>query len=301
MSKLSLRDKIILLVVAVALVIYGGYNFLYTPTNASIDSLNEQITTLKGQIGDTTPLDAKLKEFETQSSDVLKKINEIKSSEGTKSLNKQDFLVFLGNECSKNSVELVKFNDFGVKEETNGVWKMQLDFELRGSMTNLNKICENINKIGVKYSVGGMSLRQNNNYPYLARFFDDISKLEWYKDPTEPKTEDKILEELPPLINEFPPKIDFPQFIPPDTPIEMPIPTPVPTPDVLPTPTPEQKDENITDRIDKLLELTSHTPNYRVMLLNNNDISDIMRLNITVEFIMYADPKMGGSINNEIL
>ena len=77
--------------------------------------------------------------------------------------------------------------------------------------------------------------------------------------------------------------------------------TPTPTPNrsnrKLPN-QPRSQDENITDRLNKLLELSAvSNGKYKITLLTNNSTyseglssSDVMRLSITVQFIMYSDP-----------
>jgi hypothetical protein len=285
---------------------------MYLPTNNNISALNGQIETLKGQIGDTTPLDEKLQQLNTKKETDSKRIAEIKELEKGKSINKQEFLMFLGKECNSNLVDLINFNDLGVTQTDNEIWKVQFDFELRGNMANLNKVCENINNIGVKYAVGGLSLRQNENYPYLTRFFDDISKLEWYKDPVPPLEEEKTGESIDNTAELMPDSAYFNNTILPN---EKPAPTQPPQENIqnlvpAQTPftetTPQPKSDTITERLDQLLESTSYTSHYsanslantnqyRVKLLaSNNELSDVMRLNITIEFVMYSDPKDGG-------
>jgi hypothetical protein len=283
---------------------------MYLPTNSNISALNEQIEALKGQIGDTTPLDEKIELLNSQKANVSKRISEIKEIEKGKSLNKQEFLMFLGKECNSNLVELINFNDLGETQTANEIWKVQFDFELRGNMANLNKVCEDLNNIGVKYSVGGLSLRQNENYPYLIRFFDDISKLEWYKDSvlaSEEEKTDEIIDDTKEILpdnfdNRLPPKEVLDPPSPPQENIQIPEPTQTPFPET----TPHPKSDTIKERLDELLELTAYSDSYSVnsltskkqytfkLLANNKEYSDTMRLNITIEFVMYSDPKNGG-------
>ena len=310
MNKISIRDKCILLILLLGFAAYVGYNFLWLPVNAQIAELEIQEQDLKGKIGDQTPLEKEITELESENTTLLKSIDEYRESQGRKSLNKEEFLVFLGAQCNQNKVGLIKFNDLGCVEETNNVWKMQLNFELRGDLSNLNKICKAIDDINIKYSIGGMSLRQNDSFAYLTRFFDGNSNLEWYKDETpipeehaEEKTGNDVLtipDTLSPEFNVPADSIQMPQtVINPTTPIPklVPDPTPIPTP----TSTPPPKDENLTER---LVELSNYYgKNYGFMFLkNNNDSHDFysggvsqsgtMRLNITVQFIMYSDPKV---------
>lgn len=304
MNKLSIRDKCILLILMLGIITYLGYSFLWIPTNAKIAELRVQEQDLKSKIGDQTPLEKKIKELESENAKLASNIDSYRETQGGKSLNKEDFLVYLGQKCGENNTELIKFNNLGAFDEGNGVWKMQFDFELRGTLSGINKVCEAIDNIGIRYCVGGMSLRQNDNFSYLTRFFDGISKLEWYKDETSEKEE--------PSENEIKPEDDFvfpdefynipselPQEVTPTPELpQMPTPEPQPQQPPTPEPTPEPKDENITDRLNKLLEQTAASNgNYKITLLTNDgdyseglSTSDIMRLSITVQFIMYSNP-----------
>ncbi len=299
MTKLSIRDKCILLGLLFVLITYSGYKYLWIPVNAKIIKLNEQENELKGKIGDQVQLDNQIKELELKNIKHIKEIEEFKQAKGGVSLNKEDFLLFLGEKCSERSVELIKFNDLGTKEDESGAWKVQMDFELRGTLEDLNGICESIDNIGIKYSVGGMSLRKDENFSYLARFFDDTSKLGWYKDETENAegenaeeeiSEDKTIEyepiyseqlEVKPII----PDVSSPQLAPR---IEKEAVQEKENPEL--TPAPPNK-ESITDRLNRLLELSNRTNAYNSILLSNIDSQEKMRLNITIQFTVYKNPK----------
>jgi hypothetical protein len=192
---------------------------------------------------------------------------------------------------------MVRFNDLGCIRDADDVWKVRLDFELRGSLNSLNQVCKAIDDINIRYSVGGLSLRKNDNQAYLSRFFDDISRLEWYKDEAIDKVE---APENTPSETEQP---DYPipdtNTITPKAEPLLPAPIPDPTPHPAP-PSPEPRDESITDRLDRLLEQIHHSKGYKAVLLTSNpeyglyfggsSTTEQMRLNITVQFVMHAAP-----------
>jgi len=303
LNKLTVRDKCILLMMILSLVSYGGYRFLWLSVNAEIQSKTQQEQQLKGKVGDGAPLKKQITELQAQEKELTENIEQHKLLQGGKSLNKEDFLTFLTDECAKNYAELVKFNDLRMKED-GGTWKAQYDFELRGSLSALNSVCQSIDKIDIRYSVGGFSLRQNDTHNYLTRFFDDGTRLEWYKDDTPKPTESPSPDAKAPEAAENPitmpsPAPSVPEAVPPV--IQPPAQTPAQTPEPTPEPSPEPKDDSITDRLDSLLQQTS-TGNvrYRVMFLTNTGnpsvnfdtgaSGDVMLLSITVEFIMYSNP-----------
>ena len=300
MNKLTIRDKCILLIMILCLSTYAGYHFLWTPVNTQIESKAQQELELKGKVGDGTPLKNQITDLQTQDKELTENIDQHKLLQGSKALNKEDFLTFLTDECAKSHAELVKFNDLGTKEDS-GTWKAQFDFELRGSLSSLNSVCQAIDKINIHYSIGGFSLRQNNTHDYLTRFFDNSTRLEWYKDDT-PKPEqspksDIMNPEMPEMPLTTPaPVIPLPETVPPV------VQSPIQTPEPMPLPSPAPKDDSITDRLDGLLKQTgSGNVKYKIVFLTNTEneapridttpSGDVMLLSITVEFIMYSNPK----------
>ena len=216
-KKLTLRDKAILSVLVLAAFVYAGYNYLYIPATQDIGGLHEQIEELSGK--DFTHLDGKLETLEAENTDGLKVIEEIKTAETGNSFNSQMFLIFLSSICDKNGINLVKFNELGQNEQE-GIWNQRYDFELCGNIGSINQVIGSIDGLKVKYSINSMSFRQNNNYSFLERLFDGISKLEWYTDPIPEPEETEEVEE--PTENEELPELQ--ELIPPAEPAITPIP-----------------------------------------------------------------------------
>lgn len=297
MNRIKIRDKCILLTVLLCLLAYAGYNYILLPVNSQTHSKTQQAAELKDKVQDGRPLKNQIKQLQSDDAKLTEIIEQNKHITGNKSLNKEDFLTFLTNECTRGNAELIKFSDLGINE-SGDKWKAQFDFELRGTLEALNNVCQAIDKIGISYSVGGFSLRQNNKNDYLSRYFDNNTKLEWYR-YDEPELEEltnqedssylEIAPEMPP-IPAYPEK-EHPEILPPAEPIEP-----------MPQPSPEPKDETISDRLDSLLNQinTSYVP-YNIMFLIDQigfqpklvtiDSEEVMLLNITIEFTMYANPK----------
>ena len=306
MKKISVRERFILCALALCLGSYLGYTCLWQPARAELSVLSEQERALKATIGDQTPLDAKLSELELQNRELQNSIEAHKALQGKKTLNKEDFLVYLGRQCNENKVNLIQFSDLGTQEENN-VWQVQMHFELRGTLPRLNRICESIQSIGIRYSVGGLTLRQDKESEYLRRYFDSVSKLEWYQyePPEEKEEEEETRKEAthdPTATPEPAVPFQIPQFTAPPAVSAPPtaLPTATATPMSSPEPTIEptyEPEEKAADQPDQLLEQTSvGNRAYWVMPLSNTakpaDFSnDVMRLDITIQFTVYHDPQ----------
>ena len=61
--------------------------------------------------------------------------------------------------------EAAGFSDLG-EDESNGIYKAKFNFELQGSASSLNTVLSDIDRMGVKYSVGSVSYRQLGDYDF---------------------------------------------------------------------------------------------------------------------------------------
>lgn len=296
----TLRDKFILLVLAFMIIVYGGYKAIYIPTSAKIASLEENKAEIEGQSGDITPLKKESERLSNEKKKLKDSVDNIKKLSGGLTVTNEEFLVFLGRTAAENDVAVSGFTDLGTTD-ADGIYRSVFDFELKGSSIDINKVLEDINNIGIKCSYGSISFRQNEQYDYLKRFFDDLSDLPWYKEPdseentNEPEKEPEIIL----------PEITVPDYIPdfdwtpvPDEPTAEPLPSEPPIAE-------EPKDEHksIEDRLNDLLEQTSAIGKpYRIAFLANSNGGyksiQNMRLSVTVCFIMYNEPSKETSFLN---
>lgn len=297
----TLRDKFILLVLAFALLAYGGYKTLWIPATEKIALLEQNKSEVEGQSGDITPLEEKSEKLRSEEKKLKDSVDNIKKLSGGLTTTNEEFLVFLGKSAEENNVAVSGFTDLGTTD-TDGIYRSTFDFELKGSGADINKVLEDINNIGIKCSYGSVSFRQNEKYDYLKRFFDDLSDLPWYK---EPEKEDAAndAETIPEIKL---PEITIPDYIPdydltpqPDEPAALPQPTEPPAKEE----TPKDEPKSIEERLNDLLEQTSANMPYRITFLANSSDNyksvQNMRLSVTVCFIMYNEPSRETSFLND--
>ena len=266
--KLALKEKIMLVCLAA----------VWTPLGVQLEQLKIKQAEVKELAVDITPLKKEAKSLEDAIAGLESRAADIKAAQN-KTFTSEEFLVFLGKSAKNNNVAVTGFSDLGTVEK-NGLYKAVYDFSLKGSGENIASVLSELSESGVKSSVGSMSLRQNIQYGYLKRFFDDLTGLPWYKEPE--KTE-----EVPELQKETPDT----SFDVPDIPAVPELPqTPEPTAE----PTPPPEDRTIDERLSGLLENTAYRGRYRAKLLANNG-GDDMRLSITVCFVMFKDPAEGSN------
>ena len=294
---LTFRDKIILVILIFAIGIYFGYQILWIPNNAKIAELEESKQSINGLAGDLDPLLKETELLKRAEKEAMESVNNIKMLSGGLTATKEEFLVFLGKSAEGNNVTVSGFNELGTKVK-DGIYRTSFDFELKGSSVDINKVLEDINNIGIKCSFGSVSYRQNEEYDYLKRFFDDLTELPWFKEKEDEETDKKdekeeITEDVKPSDTPQPtsPKPDVPDT-PKDTIVE---------PEI------EKKPATIEDRLNNLLEQTSNVYiAYKPVFLNTTDIDPVteykegqqMKLNVTVCLIMYNEPSAETSFLN---
>ncbi len=327
--KLTVRDKIIVLVLALCGVIYCFYNYVFVPLEGRVGELNKAKAEVEGFASDITPLLEQSKTLETDRNRLRISVDNVRTLASGYTATNEEFLLFLGEKTEANKVAVTGFNELGI-ENKSGVYKTYFDFELRGNTVDINKVLEDIENMGIKYSIGSVSFRQDETYDYLKRFYDDMTTLQWYKEPEEDEEEAKAQSKEPAKEQaEEPPKtstytepnrgtssggdtITVPEQAPVQTPVLNPTPTPTPESEK-----PEEKpDENINDRLDDLLKETAYSSqkysfNYLVnqnkgysisFLANDKQVEyksgQDMRLAVTVCLIMFNEPSSETSFYN---
>jgi len=303
--RITMRDKVILVVTAALLCAWGEYNMILEPMQKKIVTLQKEKEAAKGLLTDITPLVEESEKLKIKENQLKNSIETIKTSDVGKTMTNEEFLVFIGDSTSKNNVNVTGFNNLGLTTE-NGIYKMIIDMELKGNSADINKVLTDIDNMGIKYSVGSLSFRQDEQYDYLKRFYDDLTDLPWYEEPDEEEIEEFKKENEDDSRDDSStenedisaPDIYYPDFSPyPDSSVPEYVPS-------TPSPTPEPDvPKSIDERIDRLLEMTSfkiRSNNYEIKLLTNNDYSykdgQNMRLAITMCLIMFDEPGLESTV-----
>ena len=302
--KLCMRDKIIITVIGAVILFFIGYKLIFVPTGNKIAELHTEKSQVEGLSSDITPIVEQTNKLKEREKKLIESVDNIKTLDGGLTATNEEFLVFLGDSARQNNVDVIGFNDLGTNE-LDGIYTATYDFELRGNTVDINKVLEDINNIGIKCSYGSVSFRQNEEFDYLRRFYDDITDLPWYKEPTE--DEKKKTEDVP-EVPEPPKSVYEPEPVTPSVIIPEPVTPVVPekvpekVPETKPEEKPEQKDENINDRLNRLLEQTACHSKYKAVFLTNTVTDNTvykrtqnMRLAVTVQLIMFNEPSADSS------
>ena len=302
--KIKFRDKAIGIVLILALTTGAVFYYIVFPANDNVKQLSKKKDEAARLVSDIEPLIEDFEDKKAERTNAEEKYEIIKSEEAYKTATSEEFLVFLGNSAEKNGVKVTGFSDLGTKYE-NGLYKSYYDVELSVMPLAVNRAIKELNTMGIKYSVGSFSFRQDKEYDYLKRFFDTMTGLSWYKEPEEEKEEPPVDETE---------KENEQQAV--EAPIEKPLnekPTQEkpkeennvvqknePIQGIVIEPEKNQgtvlpEDKNIEDRLNELLKTGLFNNTYRVMPLTNTiDETDIlsseMRLSFTVCLIMFNEP-----------
>ena len=299
--KLSMKGKFIVAIVLSLIVAFGEYKLINQNLAKRITGLKTEKQEAKSLLSDITPLLTQSKDLKKTEEGLLDRADNIRSELSGYTIDNEEFLVFIGDETRRNNVKLTDYKNLGTDEQ-NGVYRMAVDFTLKGTTRNINSVLTALDNTGIKYSVGSVSFRQNEDYDYLMRFFDTLTGLSWYKEPeedkkknvekeqdTKPEEETKTSDE--PVIRYIEPE---PYVIPKER--ETPKQTPEPEPKTPEVKEPEPKEpDSIDKRLDKLLEKTSYTPKKNGLVLLANENTEYfeereMKMSVTVCFIMFQKP-----------
>ena len=94
--KLTLRDKVIVLTLFLAIVIYGGYQMLWMPLGEKISELEISKSKVEGFIADITPLLEQSKALSAEKNRLEQSVDSIKETK-SKTLTKEEFYCILEN------------------------------------------------------------------------------------------------------------------------------------------------------------------------------------------------------------
>jgi len=181
------RDKQILKILAAILILvalyYGAYRPLLILNNIQKNEIN-QLKDKSSQIQALT--EQKTKEEQVVES-LNKRVEEINANYN-KAVTKQDFIVFIGNECKIHNLHLEKFEETMPLEFSSGVYKNGYGIEVRGLLADEISFVNDIDALGIPYTIKNMSLRDKNIGDWEKRILDK-NILTWYN-PTITQNQD---------------------------------------------------------------------------------------------------------------
>lgn len=307
--KLSIRDKVILIILAAAVTGFCEYKFICVPLSHIASEKQEEHNNAKAMLSDITPLVKETESLKEKEASLSRRTEKIRNEAAGATVTNEEFLVYLGNSVALNDVCVTGFNHLETKEE-NRTYKMILDFEMKGNSNNINCVLTDLDNMGIKYSVGSFSYRQNEEYNYLKRFYDDLTDLPWYKEPESIEDNTDIIDEIPSyeddnyLYNEpfyFDDNNDMNYDVPYSPEPETVVPEDTPKTDEETEPQLEEP-KSIDERLNELLEPMVYMNNgYNTVYLDNKtdylyNKGQEMRLSVTVCLIMFKEPKQGSGI-----
>lgn len=311
--KLRFRDKAIVVVLLCSFAVYLVFNYIVVPADKEADKLKEKKEKVEALLSDIEPLLQETEKKKTQRKKASEKLEVIKSEKAFKTATSEEFLVFLGKNAEENNVKVTGFSDLGNTSE-DGIYKAYYDIELSGTPFALTHVVEALDTMGINYSVGSVSFRQDKEYDYLKRFFDAYTNLAWYTEPEEEKKEEvKTGEASEGLPAEQAPSE---QIKPPQTENIQPQPEqnkPIQKDEAVEAETVEPgdnkgfvmpDDNSIEDRLNELLRTSCFNRAYKVKPLTNTTViaeaayTDEMRLSFTICLTMFNEPSPETSFIN---
>lgn len=287
---MKFRDKAIAFVLLSVMAIYAVFNYVVLPANQDLDEMKEKKKKVEFMVSDIDPLLKETEEKQSQKDILYEKYDLIRCSRAFNTATSEEFLVYIGSSAEKNNVKLTGFSDLGTTFE-DGVYKAYYDIELSGGHFSITNVIQDLDRMGIVFSVGSASFRQDKEYDYLKRFFDFESNLTWYteseeenentsKDKTDVPSEQKNSESGVDKDSGKTSQSDNKESII--------------TPD----------NGSIEDRLEELLKMSSTNNGYVITPLTNTTVTsktqntNEMRLAFTVCLVMFNEPSEETSFIN---
>lgn len=189
MAPLSDRDKALLAIILVVAILSGVWYLAITPIREATAAVNNEIATVEGKVDNIDSLNQRISNLTTSDMKLSEKLK-AQATSNSRTINKQEFVLFLTNKCKDNQVELTRFDDLGTVNDGKGVWRSTYDFQVRASHADILKICSEIDALGIDYNVTSISLRQNLQLSWTERASDNSTRLPWYIDSEKSKEEE---------------------------------------------------------------------------------------------------------------
>ncbi|MDD6482950.1 MAG: hypothetical protein PUF72_00010 [Clostridiales bacterium] len=178
----KMQKRIIVPVLIVTAAVISACTLVINPIRTSFFEKNKQIASMKRDMGNTSSLykekESLTEEYQSKSSEAAQLQNELSQNTTMSSV---ELLDYITNQSESSGLDMISFNNFGIMEDGR-IYRDRYDVEVQGGLYGINKFFNSLDDLGIKYSVGSISLRLNNNGTYQTRFFDTATNLEWIDD-----------------------------------------------------------------------------------------------------------------------
>lgn len=187
----GIREKAICCVFIIVVLAGMLYQLCWNNIYTRIVTQSETASKINEDVADLTAVEDSRNRLKETAQQLRSDISEKQNSYTGNGITKEEFMVYFNNTTSAYNLKVMSFAYQG-GEQLDSVTKMKYAAEVRGSMDNLNNLVQSFDQMGIKYSVGDISLRQDGTYGYLKRYYDTISDFSWYNNESSNDTREDI-------------------------------------------------------------------------------------------------------------
>lgn len=282
-SSLQTKYKVMLAAAAIVFAVILFFKLVFMPILAFGHSQSEKAADLKKNTGYIDELLEKRDSLNKEYAEILGQITDISEAEKNKNTNVTKMLDWFGLKANDYSLDVISFNELQNGSSDPRIKETVLNWEIRGTMPRLQGFCSELDNLGIKYSIGSISLRIDESYDFLGRYYDTVTCIPWYSNPLDEQPEPEKHEQSPSVTVSPQPEQDTPVQTPEPQPVQ-PLPSQnTPEPANEPEKPAAAKTPSINDRLNELLQKTHFINGEKYRAIK---IPAIMNKNYTAKFIV---------------
>lgn len=139
--------------------------------------LSENYQTLSESEDKLNNLNAEYSQLTAEISRMDAELSELKNTADTQNFSREDLVVILGESAKNTGTSMVRLSsqDMNIADS---IAKYNFKFELKGSMTQIAETLVSLDNQGLHYAINEMSLRQEADYLWLQRNFEE--QIDWW-------------------------------------------------------------------------------------------------------------------------
>lgn len=159
LKKLSSRERKLLSVIVIGLLLYVLYTNVLTPLQAKKGELSDEITKLQAEAKDINGLEVSLESVKSQSSDLQEEIVKMDAQKGFGVMDYQELLTYMGESALNYEVDIVNFKRLPFEDKDN-YWEIPFHISVQGEYRDLILFVDSLYQIEEYFAIRDLSLKQ---------------------------------------------------------------------------------------------------------------------------------------------
>lgn len=164
MTKMTPRDKILLVALSVVAILAVLYQFAYVPLQDKKIQMKDEIAGLEAQTKDIQSLQVQLDNIKSQSSELETEINKMDAQKGFGVMNYQELMTYLGESAKEYKVDITSFHRMKYENKVN-YWEVPFEITVQGEYQNIILFVDSIYQLNEYFAIRQLNLQQIDMIP----------------------------------------------------------------------------------------------------------------------------------------